>query len=77
MTMVSDPAAWCVLGGKGLMGGRVLVSLGKAYLAGVDFPLQVASAHHPVREGVAVEAGAERLVQQLHCCFLQELGFHH
>lgn len=32
-------------------------SLGKAYLAGVDFPLQVASAHHPVCENMAVETG--------------------
>lgn len=59
------------------MRGGVLASLGKAYLAGVDFPLQVASTQHPVCEDMAVEAGAQRLVQQLHCCFLQELGFHH
>lgn len=57
--------------------GGVPASLDNAYLAGIYFPLQVASTQHPVCEGMAVEAGAQRLVQQLHCCFLQELRFHH
>lgn len=81
VTMVSDAAsgsaAWCIPRGNRLVWGRVPASLGSAYLAGVDFPLQITSAHHPVREGMAVEAGAQRLVQQLHRRFLQELGFHH
>lgn len=39
------------------MRAGVLSSLSKAYLAGVNFPLQVASTHHPVCEDMAVETG--------------------
>lgn len=59
------------------MQGCVSPSQGNAHLAGVNFSLQVTSTQHPICEGMAVEAGAQCLVQQLYCCLLQELRFHH
>lgn len=48
-----------------------------AHLAGVHLPVQVAGTHHPVGERVAIQAGAQALVQQLHGGFLQRFWLHH
>ncbi|XP_036027107.1 transmembrane protease serine 9 [Onychomys torridus] len=47
------------------------------HLAGVHLPVQVAGAHHPVGERVAVQAGTQALVQQLHGGLLKDLRLDH
>ena len=48
-----------------------------AHLAGIHLPVQVAGTQHPVGERVAVQAGTQALVQQLHCGFLQRFWLDH
>lgn len=50
---------------------------GGAHLAGIHLAAQVAGTHHAVGERVAIQAGAQRLVQQLHSGLLQHLWLDH